>query len=106
MADNPSAHTEYVGRRWTVEVELYLPVNATEQQMEEAFEFAVGGGSIASDHPLIDEPWERVQVIRAVPHRDHLYTDWQACEADGSRKGRSRFERDGDAARMGGTDNG
>lgn len=89
---DPAPQTVYNGQRWTVEIEIILPGDFTPQQIEEGVEYALGGGSIASDHPLVNGDFGRVAAYYARPTGDHYYTDWGAKEPDGSRRGRGRSE--------------
>lgn len=91
--DDPAPQTVYDGRKWTVEVEVYVKKDATEEQLSELIEFTLGGGSIADDHPLTECDLGKVSVIDVRRTACHCFTDWDAKTEDGRRSGRGRIVR-------------
>lgn len=91
-SDQDGPHTEYNGRLHTVELEIYVTADATEQQIGEWLAYELGGGSIACDHPVNETHISRVAVVDIRAENRWSYTDWEASRADGGRSGRSRLE--------------
>jgi hypothetical protein len=91
--DDPNAQTVYEGQLWVVEVQFYLPKDASEQEVEEGVEFALFGGSMDSDHPLIDADFRKGEVTRAHSREIRRFTDWGPEAPDGSRRGVGRSVR-------------
>ena len=90
------AETEFEGREFKAEITFCLIEDATDEQIWEWLEYELGGGSIASAHPLIESGacLNRVRVddLRRTDRR--YFTDWGPRSKDGSRQGRGRLEYD------------
>ena len=88
--------TEFEGRKFTAQIEFCIVEDATDDQIWEWLEYEIGGGSIASAHPLVESGAQlsRVSVtdLRNTGYR--IYTDWGPTSADGKCSGKGRVERD------------
>jgi hypothetical protein len=87
--------TEYEGREFKAEITFCLIEDATEDEIWEWLEYELGGGSIASAHPLVKNgaSLNRVSVDDLRPTGSYRYTDWGATSKDGRCSGKGRVER-------------
>jgi hypothetical protein len=86
--------TVYEGREFTAEITFCVTEDATEDEVEEWLQFELGGGSMSSDHPMIDADLNRVEVYGVRRTGRKRFTDWEAQTEDGRRSGRGRVEYD------------
>jgi len=86
---NRPARTERNGRIYTVEIQLLVPVDATEGQITKYLEYELGGGFLDDGNPLADCGFNGAQVMR-VDRTDHVsYTEWGPT-VEGRASGKTR----------------
>ena len=87
--------TEFEGREFRAEITFLLKEEATDDEIREWLEYELGGGSIASAHPLVEAGacLNRTEVNHLRRTGYSRFTDWGPTSKDGSAKGTSRVER-------------
>lgn len=91
--DDPRAQTVFEGREFEARIRFLVPVNASDKEIAEGLVWELGGGEIASDHILVDGGFRDVSVTDVRPTGYQYFTEWDAADGEGGRKGRGRRER-------------
>lgn len=95
---DPSPQIVSLGRVHRLEIEIYVPENATPEQIEEAVSAELGCGGIGPDNPLYNSGW----TLKDCTHRrDTGLNGFELWDAEGehkpgSRSGKTVYRRDGE----------
>jgi hypothetical protein len=90
------ARTEFEGREFTAEISFCLVEDATDDEIWQWLEYELGGGSISSSHPLVENgaSLNRMEVTDLRRTGRSRFTDWGPTTKDGRCSGRGRTEYD------------
>lgn len=88
--------TEFEGREFRAEITFLLKEDATDDEIWDWLEYELGGGSIATAHPLVEAgAYVNRLTVTGLRRTGMLrYTDWGETSKDGKRSGRGRTERE------------